>query len=350
VASTNSNPSEPKGFGRKFAQAVGPATLYAGIALLTLWSTLAIYFDFPIVRFRIAALTLYLLVSAAIFYSAKRSAYRFLGCLLCWALLLAWWLTLKPSNTEPWQPDVSREASIGIVNNHAVIHNFRQCDYRAELDYTCRWSARDVDLTQIRGVDLFMDYWGSPWIAHTIVSFDIGDGQHIAFSIETRKRVGQTYSAVRGFFRQYTLISVVSDERDLVRLRTNYRWGEELYLYHTLATPAFARELFLNYADMTNYLFDHPQWYNAVTHNCTTEIFTFKTMKGQPHDWRILLNGKADEMEYEQGELAGGLPFSELKRRAYINPAARAADKDPQFSARIREGRPGFEAAPLTAR
>jgi hypothetical protein len=65
-------------------------------------------------------------------------------------------------------------------------------------------------------------------------------------------------------------------------------------------------------------------------------------MKHQPHDWRILLNGKTDEMEYEQGELAGDLPFVELKKRAYINSAAHAADKDPQFSAKIREGRPGF--------
>jgi hypothetical protein len=349
VASTDSGPSDPKGFWRKFPQAAGAVISYAGIALLSLWSTLAMYFDFPVARFRIAALALYLLVTAAIFYSAKRRVYRFVGCLFCWALILAWWLTLKPSNIESWQPDVSREASIDIANNHAVIHNFRQCDYLAELDYTCRWSTRDVDLTQIRGVDLFMDYWGSPWIAHTIVSFDLGDGQHIAFSIETRKRVGQTYSAVRGFFRQYTLISVVSDERDLVRLRTNYRQGEDLYLYHTRATPAFSRALFLNYAGMANYLFDHPQWYNAITHNCTTEIFTFQTMRNQPHDWRILLNGKADEMEYEQGELAGDLPFAELKRRAYINPAAQAANKDPQFSATIRDGRPGFEAAPLTA-
>ena len=107
-------------------------------------------------------------------------------------------------------------------------------------------------------------------------------------------------------------------------------------------TPEFARSLFLNYADMTNDFFSHPQWYNAITHNCTTEIFTFKTMKHQPHDWRILLNGKADQMEYEQGELAGDLPFAELKQRAYINPAARAAGKDPQFSEKIREGRPGF--------
>jgi hypothetical protein len=321
------------------------ALVYGVIALCTLWSVLALSFDFALPRLRIAATGSYLLATAAIFYFTRRKTHRVFGCLFCWALVMGWWLTLKPPNAALWQADVARQATVEVSGAHAVVHNFRQCNYRTELDYTCAWSDRYVDLGQIRGVDFFMNYWGSPWIAHTIVSFDVGDGQHVAFSIETRKRPGQSYSAVRGFFRQYTLISVVSDERDLVRLRTNYRQGEDLYLYRTRATPEFSRSLFLNYADMTNNLFSHPQWYNAITHNCTTEIFTFKTMKHQPHDWRILLNGKTDQMEYEQGELARDLSFTELKQRAYINPAARVADKDPQFSARIREGRPGFSRA-----
>jgi hypothetical protein len=336
-------PSAPKKYTHIFTRTARAVIFYLCMALLTLWPTLALSFDLPIPRLRIAAAALYLLVVITIFLLTKRKLYRFCGCLLCCALIASWWLMLKPSNNGPWQTDVSRLASIDIGRGHAMIRNFRQCDYRAEFDYTCQWSTREVDLAQIRGVDLFMDYWGSPWIAHTIVSFDLGDGQYVAFSIETRKKVGQSYSSLRGFFRQYTLISVVSDERDLVRLRTNYRHGEDLYLYHTRATPAFARSLFMNYVGMTNHLYDHPQWYNAITHNCTTEIFTFKTMKSQPHDWRILLNGKADEMEYEQGELAGDLPFAELKKRAYINPAARVADDDPQFSSSIRMGRPGFE-------
>jgi hypothetical protein len=326
----------------RLVRALKAIGVYATIILVTLWSTLALLFDLPIANARILAACTYLLLTIAILYFARRTWQRFVGCLLCFLLVLLWWLTLRPSNNEPWQTDVSKLASIDIGNGHAIIHNFRQCDYRAELDYTCTWSTLDVDVAQIHGVDLFMNYWGSPWIAHTIVSFDLGNGPHVAFSTETRKQVGQTYSALRGFFRQYTLISVVSDERDLVRLRTNYRHGEDLYLYHTRATPAFARSLFLDYAAMTNRLYSNPEWYNAITHNCTTEIFTFKTMKSHPFDWRILLNGKADEMEYERGELAGDLPFPELKRRAYINPAANAADQDPQFSAKIRAGRPGF--------
>ena len=114
----------------------------------------------------------YLVIIASMLYFAKRRWLQFLSILLCFLLVLSWWLTLKPSNNQPWQADVSKLASIENTDNHAIIHNFRQCSYQTELDYTCTWSTLDVDLTRIQGVDLFMNYWGSPWIAHTIVSFD----------------------------------------------------------------------------------------------------------------------------------------------------------------------------------
>ena len=62
-----------------------------------------------------------------------------------------------------------------------------------------------------------------------------------------------------------------------------------------------------------------------------------------PWDWRILLNGKGDELLYDRGAIAtGGLPFDELKKRALIDSAAKAANTAPDFSRRIRAGRPGF--------
>jgi hypothetical protein len=102
----------------------------------------------------------------------------------------------------------------------------------ARFDYTCRWETRTYDLSQLRGVDTYIVYWGSPWIAHTMLSFEFGKDEYIVFSIETRKELGQFYSAIKGFFRLYELIYIVSDERDVVRLRTNYRTGEDVYLYH----------------------------------------------------------------------------------------------------------------------
>lgn len=313
------------------------------LLLLTGWAALALYFDVRIAWLRFPVIAAYLLAIVAAIVLLKHFRYRVLACLLCFAVVLAWWFSLRPSNDGDWQADVSHLAYAEINGDRITVHDTRSCDYRTNVDYTCQWPAREIDLAQIRGVDLFLDYWSSPWIAHTILSFDLGNNQHIAFSIEARKRVGQSYSAIGGFFRQFTLISIVSDERDVVRLRTNYRKNEDLYLYHTTATAAFARSLFLDYIHFTNDLHDHPQWYNAVTGNCTTEIFALETMRSQPRNWTVLLNGKGDAWQYREGNIAGdGLPFDELKRRAYINPAANAADKDPDFSERIREGRPGF--------
>jgi hypothetical protein len=337
------------------------ALCYLSILLLSAWAVLAILFDLHPSGKKLLAVTIYLIVLAALLIFFNRPLQRLLVSILCFGVVLLWWLSLSPSDNGQWQADVSRTAYAEIHGSRITFYNVRSCDYRAQFDYTCQWLTRQVDLDDVLGVDLFMDYWGSPWIAHTIVSFDLrpdpsgpdanGDG-HLAFSIETRKQVGQHYSAIRGFFRQFTLISIISDERDLVRLRADYRHNEDLYLYHLTASPAFARSLLLDYVALTNQLHNRPQWYNAITRNCTTEIFTFQVMKGRPFDWRILLNGKADAMLYEQGALATGLPgqspsaapmsFTELKRRAYINEAAKAANHDPAFSERIREQRPGF--------
>lgn len=232
-----------------------------------------------------------------------------------------------------------------VAGNRAPIHNYRNFDYRTETDYTPHWETKIVDMPQIRGIDLFVDYWGSPWIAHTIVSFQLGDDDHVAMSVEASKEIGEDYSTVRGFFRQYELIYVLGDERDLVLVRTNYRKGEDVYLYRTRATPERARKLFLEYLREINLLQKRPQWYNALTSNCTTNIAGRMEAAGGAvprWDWRILLNGRGAEMMYERGNFAGDLPFAELKTRARINPGARAADAVADFSRRIRAGRPGF--------
>ncbi len=331
---------------RKFFRICGAIFVCVVALLLALWAVAALYFDVRIAWLRFPCIAAYLLAMIAVLVYVKGFRRRILGCALCSLIVMLWWFTLRPSNYGDWQGDVARTAHAEINGNLVTLSSVRSCDYLAELDYTCQWLTRQVDLDKLRGLDLFMNYWGSPWIAHTILSFDFGDGHPVSFSIEARKHAGQSYSAIRGFFRQFTLISTVSDERDVVRLRTNYRKGEDLYLYHTTATLPFARALFLDYARFTNQLNDHPQWYNALTGNCTTEIFHLETMRSQPFDIAILLNGKGDVMEYRLGNLAGdGLPFDELKKRAYINPAAKAANDDPNFSIKIREGRPGFPAA-----
>ena len=206
------------------------------------------------------------------------------------------------------------------------------------------WDTRTVRISQITGIDLAINYWGSPWMAHPIVSFQFADAPPVCFSIETRKKAGQTYSAIGGLYRQFALIYIVADERDVIRVRTNYRHGEDIYLYRTTFTPAQARERFHEYLRSLNQIHDRPRWYNAITTNCTTTIRDqHPAAERMPWDWRILLNGKGDELMFERHTIAtDGLPFAELKQRALINPAALAANDAPDFSRRIRKDRPGF--------
>ena len=303
------------------------------------WAFGALHYDFPVAKTVVAWVFAAAIVAAIVFL--RGAAKKVCAVFVAFGLVLGWWLTLKPSNNGNWQPDVAQLAWADINGDEFTFHNVRNCDYRTQTDYTPHWETRTVRLSQITGIDLAIDYWGSPWIAHPIVSFQFADTPPLCFSIETRKTVGQSYSTIGGLYRQFTLIYIVSDERDVIRLRTNYR-NEDIYLYHTTASPDRARGRFLEYVRALNALHTQPRWYNAITTNCTTSIRDQRPINERvPWDWRILLNGKADELLYEHGALVtGGLPFAELKQRSLINARAKAAAKDPAFSARIRDGLP----------
>ena len=322
-------------FFRFVAFAIGWAVAIVAVG----WAFGALYFDFPRIGALAAILFVVILLAAIIF--VRGQLLKLAIALGASAIVAGWWLTLKPSNDRAWQPDVSQTGWAEINGDEVTIHNVRNCDYRTDTDFTPHWEPRTVRLSQITGMDVAINYWGSPWISHPIVSFQFSDGLPLCFSIETRKTIGQKYSALDGLYRQYTLIYVVADERDVIRLRTNYR-REDVYLYRTLASPAQARERFLEYIKTMNILHEHPRWYNEVTANCTTSIRTQRSVNERaPWDWRMLINGKADELLYERHAIAtGGLPFSELKERSLIDARARVADNDPNFSRLIREGLP----------
>ena len=296
------------------------------------WAFGAVWFDGPFGAGNklAAALLTAVFVVVLIFV---RPFWRKLGVFVAlFAGLLGWWLTLSPTNNANWQPDVAQQAWADVQGDEVTFHNVRNCDYRTETDYTPHWETRTVRLSQITGIDLAINYWGSPWIAHPIVSFQFADAPPLCFSIEMRKKLGQSYSPIGGLYRQFELIYIVADERDVIRLRTNYR-NEDVYLYRTTISPAQARERFLEYIHSLNALRNNPRWYNAITTNCTTSIRTqHPPNERAPWDWRILLNGKGDELLYERRRIVtGGLPFPELKARSLIDARAHAANDDSRF-------------------
>jgi hypothetical protein len=310
------------------------------LALLTAWAPAALYFDVRISGLRAPLAGLYALAVLAVWLVVRRRGRVVLATLGAFALVLAWWLSLRPSNDRDWQPDVALLPYAEIADGRVTVHHIRNCAYRTETDFDVRHYDRTFALDDLRTVDLFMVYWGSPHMAHTMVSFGFGDGAYVCFSIETRKERGEEYSAVKGLFRQFELTYVVADERDLVRLRTNYRQGEDVYLFRLNTTPAQAREFFLTYVRALNELAHEPRWYNAVTDNCTTGIRLQRAVADRiPWDWRLLVNGHGDALLYERGMIATASPLAETKRLALVNPRARAANAA-DLSRAIREGLP----------
>jgi membrane protein implicated in regulation of membrane protease activity len=304
----------------------------------------AIYFDFsllgpPWLRAGLGALVPVGAVVAL--WLVRPLLWVLAGTLVAFVVVLAVWLAIPPSNARDWQPDVATLPSADIDGDRVIVHNVRNVEYRTETDYTVRLEDRALDLSKLRSLDLFLIYWGSPLIAHTIMSWGFDGDQYLAISIETRKEKGEQYSALRGFFRQYEFVFVVADELDVVRLRTNFR-GEDVYVYRLDTPPAEARVLLLRYLVEINQLRERPQWYNALTGNCTTAIHRLARAGARRSwwSWKLLVNGYFDELAYEIGAVDRSLPFSVLKAKSHINERAKAAGADPRFSVRIREGLP----------
>lgn len=328
----------------KFAKTfVVKALAFTCLVVMAAWAVLAIYYSNLPAGIRPVAACLFGAGSMTAFVLSRSRRHMITGFLAAFACVLVWWLCIPPSNSRNWQPDVAVLPWADITGNRVIIHNIRNCDYRTETDYTARYYDKTVDLASMHSVDFYQVYWGSPLICHTMLSFGFEGGGYVCFSIETRKEVGEEYSALKGFFKQYELTYIIGDERDLVGLRTNYR-GEDVYLYHLNAPLAMARQVFLDYLGEINRLKDQPEWYNALTSNCTTNI-RGHTAPYNPNarlDWRIIVNGYIDELLYGQGLLDHSLPLPELKKLSHINERARRADTAPDFSQLIRRGLPGM--------
>lgn len=315
------------------------AILVPVVGFAAVWACSAIWFDGPGSRTMAGILSAGIAgATIALFALVRPLLKASLGFSLLIVLVLVWWLSIEPSNDREWLPDVARLPRATLDGNQLTVENVRNFEYRSETDFTEVWETRTYDLAQLRGVDFFMSYWGSPWIAHTIVSWVFGEGRHLAVSIETRKEVGEAYSAVLGFFRQFELYYVVADERDVIGVRTNHR-GELVRRYRLQVSPEVNRAVLLDYFEEINRLSEEPRWYNAVMHNCTTTIrhHVQHVAPKNPFNWRVLVNGSLDELGYMRGTIENQLPFEEVRRRADITERAKLAGSSANFSTQIRQ-------------
>lgn len=255
--------------------------------------------------------------------------------------VLAWWTSIPPSHDREWRAEVAVMPRARIEGDHVELTGVRNFEYASERDFTPHYETRHVELSHLTGADFYISYWMPGPVGHTFLSFTFDNAPPVSISIEARPEAHEGFSPLGSLFKQFELIYVVGDERDIVGVRTNHR-GEDVYLYRIASSPEHARALFLIYLARINALADHPEHYHLLSNNCTINIVRYTRAAGRPlaFDVRHYLNGLADRYLYDLGVLNSSLPFDELRRRSHINDVAQASDGDPAFAARIRDALP----------
>jgi len=310
--------------------------------LLVAWATLAIYYsNLPWAELRLAlAIAFSAFAIWALWFSRQRRLSAFF--IVLFLGVVTWWMFIFPSHNRPWRLEVAVMPRVFIDGDRVRITGVRDFDYhRSRDDFTVRYEERTVQLSHLTGLDFFVSYWAEGFVGHTFVSFIFDNAPPLSISIETRPEMGEGFDPLASLFKQFELIYIVGDERDLVRVRTNYR-RETVYLYRLNSSPDNVRRLFMIYLARINELADQPEFYHLLSNSCTINIVRYANAAGRtgPFDIRHLLNGLIDSYLYHSGRVDTTLPFEELRRRSQINEAAQAADGAPDFSDRIRASLP----------
>jgi hypothetical protein len=315
--------------------------------LLVAWGVGAIYYaPQPALWARYLLMAAFLMISVVLLWRCPGRWRHVLFGAIYVGLLVAWGF-INPQQEREWSPEVARLPTVDIDGDRVRIANVRNFTYRSETDFDVAYNDREVLLSHLTGVDMFVSYWVPGPVGHTFLSFRFDNAPPVCISIETRPEVGEGYQPIASMFKQYEIIHVVGDERDIVGVRTHHR-GEEVYLYPLQVTPSGARLLFLVYLERINDLAAEPEFYHLLKDNCTLNIVRYANIaagKRGGFDFRQLLNGWIDRYLYIQGYVDTSLPFAELRSRSQINEVAKASPIDDDFSNRIRSQLPSATVA-----
>ena len=111
---------------------------------------------------------------------------------------------------------------VTIEGDKVRVENVRNFTWHSATDYTPGFYDRVYDLNALNSmyyVVATMPKWEA--VAHVFVCFGFSDGQSVAVSVEGRRVKGRPYRVIPSMFRQYQIIYVIGDERDVVGLRAH---------------------------------------------------------------------------------------------------------------------------------
>ena len=320
---------------------IGVTVVFIFLFFVWLWCLFAIYFfGLPGNILPLIAASLFGLgVPLALIFLSNRRRTVYGVLVLCACIILGWSLK-KPSHDRNWTPSVAKLPRITTEGDLIRVHNIRNFDYRTPDDFSVRYYDKTFDLNKLETADYVLSYWdGNEAVAHTLISFGFGGGDYLTVSVETRLEQGEPQTGLGGFYKQYELIYILGDERDLLRLRSNFR-KEEVFVYPTNFNKKDIRKFFGVIVERINSIADKPQFYNTITHSCMSSLtkdFSKVLEVRDPFNYRWLLNGYSAELMFEHGAINSNYGnFADTRRFHHINQYVQADNNGDDYSKKIR--------------
>jgi len=250
-------------------------------------------------------------------------------------------LPKKPSNDRHWSLDQKILSTITTTGDIVRIENVRNFTYVSTTSYTPNYYTKEYDLSKLKGVWYIVEpFSGYKGAAHTFLSFEFENNVFLSVSVEIRKEVGESFDAKKGLLREYELMYLFADEKDAVKLRTNYR-EDIVYVYPVQTTPEKARLVFENIITRAKKLTENPEFYNTFTNNCTTNIIAHVNAinpKRIPLTYAAIFPEYSDIVAHKLGLIPNNVPIEDVREKYKINKKAELYADSPDFSSRIREG------------
>jgi len=284
-------------------------------------------------------------MTCAVTYTRSKDWRAIAALALPFAAILIAFILIRPSNDRTWSAEMARLLTYTRDGDTITVRNVRNFNWRDPKRADEHWETRRYALSKLKSVDVLSLYWKGPRIAHTYFSFVWANGEALSLSVEIRKEVDETYSPIAGFFKAYELSVLAGDERDFYGWRIHFP-KEDLQRFRTRANTEEAGKLLITLLDAANDLAAHPEFYNTLTENCTTEVWmlTDALGLGEPLDWRMFASGYLPDFLYDLKILDTTRPLAELRARAHTMPAVRKAMADgaagADFSRAIRNETP----------
>ena len=314
--------------------------LIAAAGVMWTWGAMSVHLHGTALFAAFGAVILATIAAFSARFRARR--WGWVGLMLIAAGIGAWYQTIQPSQDRDWAFDVAHGVGAEVEGDKVSLTNVRNFAWQDAATADVSWEDRIYDLSKLDSVDMITSVWDSPDIAHLLVSFGFDDGQRVVFSVETRKESHESFNVKGGFFRQFELVLVAAAEEDIIQLRTNHR-REDVRLYPVDLDPTQLRDLFLSYVDLAQQLQAQPEFYNTLTANCTTTVYSLAQVlkPDMSPDWRLVLSGHLPSYVDAVGGFDDELPIEERVERAGITERALAYNGG-DYSTAIRSIGPSF--------